>query len=91
MEDEAIFCQICGAKNETEDLAVEKTTVLNANDISSYIGGPQNTKPIKSKNNKLSKGAIIAIVLTIVIVIVGVSITTGVLIFNKIMKIHFMM
>lgn len=90
MEDEATFCPMCGAKNEdnksdetTEfNNTGEKTTVLNPNDVPTYINVSQQPEPPKQKK-KLGKGAIIAIVIACVFATITVIIAAGVIAENN--------
>lgn len=91
MEDEAVFCPMCGAENEKNTAnqkttvlnnTSEETTVLNQNDVSVYANIPRQSEPAKQKK-KLSKGAIIAIAIACVFAIIAVITVVGVIAENN--------
>lgn len=91
MEDEATFCPMCGTENEKNIASQEttvlnstgkETTVLNPNDVPVYVNIPRQPEPAKQKK-KLSRGAIIAIVIACVLAIIAVVTVVGVIAENN--------
>lgn len=71
MDDEATFCPMCGSKNENNN-ANEETTVLNPNDVPTYINVSQQLENTKQKK-KLNKGVIAIIIILAILVLAGIG------------------